>query len=150
MTGRGSWAAVAAILAAVLGAVWGCAGDGTGLDEFGNPLDPGTVRLEPTLGSIQRNVFTPVCTPCHTGAAAPQGLRLDAGVARSYLVDVPSTELPGLFRVRTGEPDASYLVWKVEGRSGIVGGRMPLGSPPLSTEQVTAIREWIRSGASDE
>jgi hypothetical protein len=58
-----------------------CAGDGTGLDEFGNRLVGPTSGLSPTLSSLQVNVFTPICTQCHTGAAGPLGLALDEGIS---------------------------------------------------------------------
>lgn len=49
-----------------------CAGSGEGLDENGRPEgeDSGGA-LQPTFPSIQAMVFTPVCTGCHAGAAAP-------------------------------------------------------------------------------
>ncbi len=136
----------AALLATVL-LLWSCAGEGTGLDEFGNPIRANTLELGPTLSSIQAFVFTPICTQCHTGAAAPLGLALDSGVARQNLVGVTSVEVPVLMRVSPGQPDASYIVWKIEGRSGIQGGRMPLDMQPLSAEQIAAIRGWISDGA---
>jgi hypothetical protein len=135
-----AWVLVAAL-------AWGCAGDGTGLDSFGNPVDPSKPALAPTLSSLQANVFTPICTQCHTGSAAPHGLALDAGVARGNLVDVPSVERGPLMRVRPGEPDSSYIVWKIEGRTTISGGRMPLGLQPLSPDVIAAIRTWIQNGA---
>jgi hypothetical protein len=51
--------------------------------------------------------------------------------------------------VNPGDPESSYIVWKIEGRSGIVGARMPLGLAPLSDEQIAAIRGWIADGAQD-
>lgn len=128
-------------------AIGACAGEGTGLDEFGNPLGPQST-LEPTLESIQANIFTPICTQCHTGASAPLGLPLDTGQSFSNLVGVPSVEIPALLRVAPGNPDSSYIIWKVEGRSGIVGGRMPLGLQRLSDEQIRAIWDWIAAGAN--
>ena len=122
----------------------------TCLDEFGNPLAPEAIRLEPSLTSIQANIFTPVCTSCHTGAAAPLGLALDDGLAHRNLVDVDSDEVPGLLRVKPGMPDSSYLVWKIEGRSEIAGGRMPLNLAPLSAEEIAVIRSWIEAGAEDD
>ncbi len=130
-------------------AVLSCAGEGTGLDEFGNPLGPPPPDLQPTLSSIQANVFTPNCTQCHTGAVAPLGLALDEGVARGNLVGVASVELPALLRVSPGKPDSSYVMWKIEGRSGVIGERMPLGLSPLSAEQIQAVRGWIEAGAQD-
>ncbi len=136
----------AALLATFL-VLWSCAGDGTGLDEFGNPIRANTLELGPTLSSIQHHIFTPTCTQCHTGAAAPLGLALDSGLAQQNLVGVTSIEVPGLLLVNPGNPDSSYIVWKIEGRSGIQGGRMPLGMQPLSAEQIAAIRGWIADGA---
>lgn len=123
-----------------------CAGDGSGLDENGRPVAESAPTLEPTLASIQSNVFTPLCTTCHAGAAAPLGLRLDEGAAYAMLVNAPSVENPSLMRVTPGNPDASYLVQKVEGTAG-VGGRMPLNGPPLSSEVIAVIRQWILDGA---
>ena len=130
----------------------GCAGDGTGLDAFGNPLQPGgggLPPLAPTLTSVQANVFSAICIRCHTGAAAPLGLALDEGLSRNNLVSVASVERPELMRIDPGNSEGSYIIWKIEGRSGIVGGRMPLGLPPLSAEQIEAIRGWIEDGAPD-
>jgi len=126
--------------------VWSCAGDGTGLNAFGNPAGQ-IAALGPTLAGIQDNIFTPICTRCHTGAAAPLGLALDAGVAYENLVGVQSVEEPEMVLVSPGQPEASHLMWKIEGRTEIVGGRMPLGQEPLSAEQMAAIRGWILAGA---
>jgi hypothetical protein len=119
------------------------------LDEFGNPLTGPAPVPAPTLTAIQRGVFTPICTQCHTGASAPVGLALDAGVARGNLVGLPSVQLPTLARVQPGRSDASYLLWKIEGRVGIVGSRMPLGQLPLSSDWIAAIRGWIDAGAPE-
>src|SRR5512143_1652333 len=89
--------------AAWLGA---CAGSGEGLDASGRPLDsgdPGTQPLTADFDSIQAHVFTPICTTCHAGGAAPQGLRLDAGSSFDLLVGVPSTEQPSTLRVKPGD-----------------------------------------------
>jgi hypothetical protein len=141
---------IAAASAAVLIALAGCGGgNGEGLDANGRPLGEngdGDGTLVPTLASIQRNVFTPRCTACHAGGGAPQGLRLDAANAAALLIDVPSNEVPSLRRVAPGEPDASYLVRKLEG-SAAVGARMPLGGPYLDAATLDVIRQWIADGA---
>lgn len=127
-------------------ALGGCAGDGSGLDENGRPIDEDAPPLQPTLASIQSNVFTPLCTGCHAGAAAPLGLRLEDGVAYAMLVNAPSVEAPTFLRVAPGDPDASYLVHKIEGAAA-VGARMPLNAPPLPAETIAVIRQWIADGA---
>ena len=125
-------------------ALAGCAGNGEGLDENGRPDTGGPPPLTADLDSIQENVFTPICTNCHAGAAAPLGLRLEAGVSYAQLVGVPSVEAPDVLRVAPGDPDASYLVHKIEGRAG---ERMPLGGPPLPQATIDVIRQWIVDGA---
>ena len=63
------------------------------------------------------------------------------------LVGVSSSELPSVLRVDPGNPDNSYLVQKIEGAPNIVAAQMPLNQPPLSTNQIDAIRQWILNGA---
>lgn len=125
----------------------GCAGNGEGLDDNGRPTEEGEGGgLSADFDSIQSNVLTPICTTCHSGAAAPLGLRLDEGASYALLVNAPSTEVPGLLRVNPGDPDSSYLIQKIEGTAE-VGGRMPLGGSPLPAETIALIRQWILEGA---
>jgi hypothetical protein len=130
----------------------GCGGSGEGLDQNGRPLDGnggggGGSALTADLQSIQDNVFTPICTACHAGAAAPLGFRLDAASAFAMLVNAPSVEVPTLLRVSPGDPDSSYLIQKLEGHAQ-VGGQMPLGQAPLPQATIAVIREWIANGAA--
>ncbi len=117
--------------------------------EHADPLDPN--RIDPTLSSIQANIFNLNCTfsGCHGGVAPQLGQDLSAGQARASIVNVLSVEMPNLFRVAPGDPENSYLVWKIEGRSEIVGDRMPRGRAPLPPEAIAAIRQWIADGAQD-
>ena len=106
---------------------------------------------EATLTNIQQTIFTTSCavSGCHAGPRPQQLMDLSAGQAFANLVGVPSRERPTLDRVVPGVPDASYLVWKIEGRPEITGARMPLGRPPLSAAQIALIRQWIAEGALD-
>ena len=108
--------------------------------------DDGT--LKPTFASIQSQVLTPRCTGCHSGAAAPVGLRLDAGNSYALLVSMASGESPSLLRVNPGKPDDSYLIQKLEGRAA-VGARMPLGGPFLDAATIAVIRDWVAHGAQN-
>ena len=107
----------------------------------------GTGPITPDLQSIEDNVFTPICSKCHIGACAPEGLQLDAAHAYNALVGVPSIEEPSFLRVNPGNPDESYMVLKIEGAPGIEGGQMPLGETPLPQATIDAIRQWITNGA---
>jgi hypothetical protein len=137
-------------LLALLASAAGCAGNGDGLDQNGQPIGSGGNSSGPVTAdfeSIQENVFTPICSKCHIGASAPEGLQLDAAHSYNLLVGVPSAENPSLLRVNPGNPNASYMVLKIEGASGIVGGQMPLGETPLPQTTINAIRQWITNGA---
>lgn len=135
-----------ALVAALAAACVGCAGNGEGLDENGRPIGGEPQPLVATFDSIQQNVFTPMCTGCHAGAQAPQGLRLDADSSYAMLVNTPSNEVPGLRRVQPGNPSASYLIHKLEGTAA-VGARMPLNGPALPQATIDVIRQWIIEGA---
>lgn len=127
-----------------------CAGNGEGLDANGRPLGSGGGGvLTADLASIQEHVFTPICTQCHAGASAAQGLRLDAGASYNSLVGVASSESPSVLRVRPGDPGRSYLVQKLEGRAS-VGARMPLDQPALPDATIEVIKQWITDGALRE
>jgi hypothetical protein len=63
-------------------------------------------------------------------------------------VNAPSVEVPSLRRVQPSNPDASYLIQKLEGRAA-VGGRMPLNRPALPAETIAVIRQWITNGAAN-
>jgi hypothetical protein len=124
-------------------------GSGEGLDSNGRPLAPGAGdggALTANFQSIQNHVFTPICTACHAGGAAPQGLRLDAANSYAMLVGQPSAEVSAVLRVAPGNPDGSYLIQKLEGHAA-VGARMPLGGPYLDSTTIGVIRQWIAAGA---
>ena len=116
-----------------------------------------TPNLTPTFSSIQRDIFEaadasgrPACSSCHNpNGGAFRQVGLDMSTAGSYdsLVGVASRQKPGLARVTAGDPDNSYLLHKLEGRTDIVGGRMPNRGPYLSDGQISIIRRWIELGA---
>ncbi len=98
----------------------------------------------------------------HMGAAE---MTLDPVAARGAVVGVASLEVPGLFYVKAGDPESSWLMKKLEGVqscSGFTcvaqpgndnpaspcGDRMPQPpSDPLTSDRVQKIRDWIKSGA---
>jgi len=135
---------------AAAAALSGCAGNGNGLDSNGNPVTGGSGGTQPLTAdfqSIQDNVFTPICTKCHQGASAPEGLQLDATHSYALLVGVASAEQPSVQRVQAGDPDSSYIIRKLEGAPGITGQQMPFGGPYLPQSTINVIRQWITNGA---
>jgi hypothetical protein len=128
----------------------------TACDESLSKVAGPTPNLAPTFSAIQRDIFEaadssgrPNCNKCHStvGRAPSGGLSLDHDVAYSSLVNVASTRKAGATRVIPGDPENSYLVHKIEGRPGIVGGRMPFNGPFLSDGQILILKRWIANGA---
>jgi hypothetical protein len=139
--------------AGFLALIAACHGSGEGLDANGNPIVPGGTAPPPLSAdfeSIQENIFTPICSVCHAGATAPEGLRLDAADSYNLLVGVPSTEVPSLMRVKPGDPANSYIIQKLQGHAA-VGAQMPDGCPTtqpcLSPSTIGFIQQWITNGA---
>ncbi|MFN7914318.1 MAG: hypothetical protein U0Q55_03190 [Vicinamibacterales bacterium] len=126
-------------------------------DEKLSTLAGPTPDLEPTFSSIQANIFELTdsagrnsCISCHTnvGRTPAGGLNLLHDVAYDQLVNVTAGQKADLKYVTPGNPEASYLLHKIDGRSGIVGTRMPRNGPPFMTEgQVLILRRWIELGA---
>ena len=145
------WSGCLTLKSLALFVLGGCsAGSGDGLDMSGRPVsEGGNVPLAATFESIQANVFNPSCIVCHAGASAPQGLRLDAASSYANLVGVRSQQHSSLFRVSPGQPDASYLIRKLEGTASS-GEQMPLGGPPLPASTIAFIRQWITDGAQPD
>jgi hypothetical protein len=89
---------------------------------------------------------------CHAGASSPQGLDLSAGVSYGLLVNVAAGQLPSMDRVEPNEPLLSYLVHKIRGTQGSVGGtgsQMPRGAGPLPDDEINIIRAWVQVGAEN-
>lgn len=132
-------------LAGIGVALVGCGGGGGG----GGSPTPAPGQLQPTIESIQAQVFTPRCATsgCHRGTTAEEGLQLDdAQTSYDNLVDVRSVQAPVQFRVEPGSPDTSYLIDKLEGTQ-TSGTRMPQGQASLSADTIAVIRQWIADGA---
>jgi Bacterial Ig-like domain len=146
-----------AVLLAVAAGIAGCAGNGQGLDASGLPIGSssggggggggGGGAVTADFASIQANVFTPICSPCHSGANAPEGLMLDAAHSYNLIVGVPSTERATVDRIKPGDPDNSYLVRKIQGGPDIDGVQMPYMETPLPQSTIDAIRTWVANGA---
>jgi len=117
-------------------------GDGTEGGDFVSQFSVMTpVAL--TFDEIQTTVFTPNCTTCHSGAAPPEGLNLEAGMSYAMLFQIPSTQVPAIQRVNPGFPDLSYLITKMEGNGVTV--MPPTGM--LDQTVIDGIRLWIENGA---
>jgi len=144
------------VLAVAAAAVVGVAGCDEKLANLTGP----TPNLQPTFSSIQHEIFDTTdpsgrlaCTNCHNpqGSRFSGGLDLTAAVSYNNLVGVPSRDKRGATRVIPGDPENSYIIHKLEGRSDIVGVRMPRGNGPFLTEgQILVLKRWIEIGAKND
>lgn len=125
-------------------------------DEALSDLAGPTPNLEATFSSIQSTIFEasdsagrPACTDCHNTRFAQFNGALDLShdLAYANLVNVASRGKAGAVRVIPGDAANSYLIHKLDGRSGIVGLRMPTSGPYLTAGQLAVIQRWIELGA---
>ncbi len=112
------------------------------------------VGIQPTLTSIQDNVFTITCSGCHSGVGGglPGSMNLtSAADSFANLVSTSSLQEPLLDRVTPGDADNSYLIHKLEGVDAggqpIATNQMPPGGP-LDQATIDVIRQWIDAGAA--
>lgn len=112
------------------------------------------VSITISFGGDVQPIFTTNCalSGCHAGSSPQEGQNLEDGQAYSNIVNVPSNQ-SALDRIEPGRPDDSYLVHKIQGTQGTVGGsgdRMPQGCSGdacLSQAEIDLIRLWVSEGA---
>jgi hypothetical protein len=118
------------------------------VEDAAPPLD-----ATPRLSELVESVFVPTCVlgRCHT-TLAPEGELSFTGrriSVHAALVNAASSERPDRMRVVPYDPDASYLMEKLESDTPSVGTRMPpLGALPQS--YIERVRAWIAAGARDD
>lgn len=119
------------------------------------PSSTPTFNPDATLAQIQAMIFTPSCAiaPCHDSVSRQGDLVLVDGQSFAELVEVEPFNIParedGLLRVTPGDPDASFLVIKLEDPPLEYGSRMPMIGPPLTPTQIQLVRDWIAQGAEE-
>ncbi|MBI3181591.1 MAG: hypothetical protein HYZ28_05570 [Myxococcales bacterium] len=123
--------------------------------KVGEPVDP-EPPVEATFSSISEGILQRTCavSGCHVGDPPPRApMSLESGRAYGALVGVASMQAPRLMRIAPGDPEKSYLLYKLRGSASSVGGiatRMPLGRQALPEQEISAIQEWIAKGAPDD
>ncbi len=137
------------VLAAMIGA---CA-------DFEGPLSPagGLPDVVVAAPQFQRDIvpiFERRCGigGCHSEATHQAGLVLTPASAHAALLNRPSQTRAGEVLVRPGDAADSWLAIAIgpdeARRLGL--SRMPLGSGPLTPNQIQTIVNWINRGAPDD
>ena len=143
-----------AIVLGMLAAVPGCGGGGGG---GGGGGDSCAVEAEASFSANVVPLIEDRCAlpQCH-GSRPQAGLSLDGSDAdiHAMLVSATSVTAPDLARVEPGDPDASFLIHKVQGDfTGLAcadddcGVRMPKADDPLSAECLDMLTAWVQAGA---
>jgi len=111
-----------------------------------------TAAATVTLTQLQTQIFTPICSVCHTGVGTtlPGVQNLTAGHTFASVVGVASLEVPSLLRIKPNDPANSYLIQKIEGTAAS-GARMPAGCPTtqpcLDQATIDQVKAWVSQGA---
>ncbi len=110
-------------------------------------LDPGTdppPNGTSTYAGIIQPIFNSRCVSCHSASNPQSGVNVS-----SYSATMASrgTQYNALI-VNPGNANGSPLHNKLQSNPQF-GSQMPQGAP-LTTQQITAIRDWINAGALNE
>lgn len=109
-----------------------------------------SIQCEPTLQSVQRDVFGKACAwdGCH-GNNAAWGLWLSSPDVSRLLVGVTAASCKSWKRVVPGSPELSFLWHKLSDPTPPCGEQMPLRLGPLPDHVKACVRGWIESLATD-
>jgi hypothetical protein len=83
---------------------------------------------------------------CHMGPINAGGLNLTHEQAYNSIVNVPSSQMSSLVRIKPFDPNNSYLIRKIKGED-INGSRMPQDMPPLTVDVIALFENWVNQGA---
>ena len=106
------------------------------------------------FSTLAQEVIVPRCATasCHAGELPPAYPPLDVDLAYGALVGAPSYQAR-MNLVEPFDPASSYLVLKLRGTAGSVGGvasPMPIGAAVLEEADIQAIEAWIANGAPND
>lgn len=123
------------------------------------PKDAGTFTGDGGGGGVPfqkllAEVIVPTCAQafCHEPNPPAAPMTLSAEEAYGELVGTASSQVPGLLRVKPGDPENSYLLIKLRAVSitDFATTQMPLNKPALDEATVADIEAWIARGAPND
>ena len=114
----------------------------------GTTPPPNASTIVPTWYGVQANILQPRCVGCHGGSAPFAGLSWEVDQYATIVTDARmSTEITNMREVQPGDPNASYMYWKITGNPGILFARMPADGTVLDPALIAVIEQWIADGA---
>lgn len=111
-------------------------------------MSPTPEAIAPTFTDVQETVLSVSCafSGCHAGPSSSADLNLSVEDVYGVLVNVPSSQIPTVLRVKPGDAANSYLVQKLMDVDGIVGDKMPPDGS-IEEERLNTVVDWIDAGA---
>jgi hypothetical protein len=86
--------------------------------------------------------------PCFDQACGVSGCHdVDTRAGTLALDSWSDAMLSDIGVIRAGDTVNSRLVWRIEGTKGLI--RMPTGLPPLNSNQINGLKQWILEGAQN-
>jgi hypothetical protein len=82
---------------------------------------------------------------CHGADTPPSNFSVRTAV--SFLGPGNEAKQLGICNITRGDPENSYVIRKLRGDAGIIGGRMPEGGAQIDDADFQVIRQWILEGA---
>lgn len=115
----------------------------------------GCATFDGAFAAIQQVIFEGhgcTASACH-GDAKSGGMDLRPGAAYANLADAPASNSKHA-RVQPGSAAESFLYEKLRAASEpgsvqVAGSPMPVGTAPLSADELSAVQLWIRKGAPE-
>jgi hypothetical protein len=128
---------------------------GADADQPGDASSTGCATFDSSFAALQKVIFEGhgcTASACH-GQAMSGGLDLRPDAAYAHLIDAASTSSKKA-RVQPGTATDSFLYEKLAARTNpdsvkTTGSPMPVGTAPLSTAELEAVRLWILKGAPE-
>jgi hypothetical protein len=107
--------------------------------------DTGTVSYEEDIEPLFRQYL---CLNCHSN---PANSNFSVATYELFLTPGMQASSRSLLPIKAGDPDSSYVLWKLAGLGPqgepITGTRMPQGSGGMTPADQAMIRAWIEEGA---
>lgn len=142
-----------AVIALVAGAIaLGCGGSTPQVQEpdcssVADTTQPATVSYASQIVPLfAPNKYNCSDLGCHSSQFPGPTNYLMGTYAQLFEAGTEARQL-GLCALKPGDPDSSYVIWKVDGHSGIQGVRMPKSRPAMTAADIQLFRQWVLEGA---
>jgi hypothetical protein len=115
-------------------------------------MPPDVLVATPSFANDIQPIFTLRCatSSCHSVTTHQVGMTLAAGHSYDNIVNRQSVFRPSWKRIVPFKPDSSFLIKVLLPDSATQHPeitRMPLGRPPLTSNQIQTIINWVAQGA---